>query len=395
VFKRIFAAVMLAAFVTGGAVTGRAQAQEPLKLGMLTTLSGPLGVLGQEQKRGLDLALAHLDGAIAGRKVVVVEVDDKLSPAEAAQGAARMIEREKVDVVTGLAASNTMLAAVEPLLKANILVIGANAGPSQLAGAKCDPNMFVVSFANEQWSIGLADYLNSQRIGKMMFVGMDYQAGWDHTKTVMNNFKGEKLGGEIYTPVRQMDFAALITQIRAAKPDAIYAFYVGGNAIAFLKQWDQSGIGSEVKLYSMGAIADVLLFPAIGDAAVGVTTAYSWNAQIDNPQNKRFVADFNAKYGRNPSQFAAFQYDAIMLLDAASRQAGGFADKSKLRAALRHADFKSVRGNFKFNSNQFPIQDVILQRVEKGADGKPYEKYLGVTKSAVGDLSSQECKMSM
>lgn len=387
----MFKTLSLAALVAV-ALLEPARAQETIKIGFLTTLSGPLGILGQEQKRGLEIALDHLKGTIGDRKAEIVEIDDKLSPADAAQGAARLVERDKVDIVTGLAASNTMLAAVEPLLKAGIFVIGANAGPSQLAGAKCHPNMFIVSFANEQWSLGLADHLNAQKIGKMMFVGMDYQAGWDHTKTVMNAYKGEKLG-EIYTPIRQIEFASLITQIRAAKPDALYAFYVGGNAVAFLKQWDQSGIGREVKLYSMGAIADVLLFPAAGDAALGVTTAYSWNAEIDNPQNQRFVQDFRAKFGRNPSQFAAFQYDAVMLLDSAARSAGGLADKDRLRSALRKADFKSLRGKFKFNNNHFPIQDVILQRVEKGSDGKPFEKYVGVAKADVSDMSHQDCKM--
>lgn len=390
--RTLCAAIIAATTFSMPAFTTNAWAQAPIKLGFLTTLSGPLGVLGQEQKRGLEIALQHLDGKIGGRTVELIEQDDKLNTAEAAQAAAKLIERDKVDVVTGLAVSNTMLAAIEPLLKAGIFVIGANAGPSELAGAKCDKNLFVVSFANEQWSLGLADHLNQQKIGKMMFIGMDYQAGWDHTKTLIKAFKGEKVG-EIYTPIRQMDFAALITQIRAAQPDAVYAFYVGGNAIAFMKQWAQSGIGKDIKLYSMGAISDILLFKAQGDASIGVTTAYNWNAELDNQQNKRFVADFHAKFGRNPSQFAAFQYDAVMLLGAAVKAAGGIENKDRLRDALRKADFKSVRGNFRFNNNHFPIEDVILQRVEKGADGTPYEKYLGVAKADVADLSHQDCPM--
>ena len=220
-----------------------------------------------------------------------------------------------------------------------------------------------------------------------MFLGMDYQAGWDHAKSVAKNFKGENLG-EIYTPLTQMDFSSVFTQVRAAKPDAIYAFYVGGAAVPFMKQWKQSGLDKTVKLYSMGAIADSMLLPAIGDAALGLETAYSWNPEMKTPGNERFVTDFRKKHGRNPTQFAMFQYDAIILLDAALKEAGP-ENPDKFRAALKKADFKSLRGNFKFNNNNFPIQDIILQRVEKTDDGKFDVKFLEVIKKDVAGSASR------
>ena len=296
-------------------------AQEPVRLGFLSSLSGTFGVLGAEQKRGLDLALEHLGNKLGGRPVTLIEADDKSNPVEAADLANKLVERDKVQVVTGLVASNSMLAAIDPLLKNNVFVVGANAGPAQLAGEKCNQNLFVVAFANEQWGTGLADYLNKSGVKRMMFLGMDYQAGWDHAKSVAKNFKGENLG-EIYTPLTQMDFSSVLTQVRAAKPDAVYAFYVGGAAVPFMKQWKQSGLDKTVKLYSMGAIADSMLLPAIGDAALGLETAYSWNPEMKTPGNQRFVADFQKKYGRKPTQFAMFQYDAILLLDAALKEAG-------------------------------------------------------------------------
>lgn len=371
-----------------------ANAQEPIRLGFLSSLSGPFGVLGAEQKRGLELALEHLGGKLGGVPIKLIEVDDKSSPPEAAEGAIRMVERDKVQVVTGLAASNMMLAAVDPLLKANVFVVGANAGPSQLAGEKCNQNLFNVSFANEQWGTGLAEHLNKAGLKRMMFLGMDYQAGWDHTKSVIKNFKGQAVG-EIYTPITQLDFSSVLAQVRAANPEAVYAFYVGGAAVPFVKQWSQSGLGRTVKLYSMGAIADAMLFPAMGDAALGITTAYSWNAEMDTAGNARFVADFRKKHGRAPTQFAMFQYDAVMLLDAAVRQSGGPADPDKFRAALKQADFKSLRGSFRFNNNNFPIQDAILQRVERGPDGKPYEKFIEVAKKDVVDPHHGSCPLKL
>lgn len=368
-----------------------APAQEPVRLGFLSSMSGTFGVLGVEQKRGLDLALEHLGNKLGGRPVKLIEVDDKSSPVEAAAAANQLVEREKIQVVTGLVASNSMLAAIDPLLKNNAFVIGANAGPSQLAGEKCHQNLFVVAFANEQWGTGLADHLNKVGVKKMMFLGMDYQAGWDHTKSVLKNFKGEVLG-EIYTPLTQLDFSSVLTQVRAAKPDAVYAFYVGRAAVPFVKQWKQSGLGQTVKLYSMGAIADAMLLPAMGDAAAGIETAYSWNPEMKTPGNERFVADFRKEHGRNPTQFAMFQYDAIMLLDAAIKEAKP-EDADQFRAALKKANFKSLRGNFKFNNNHFPIQDIILQRVEKSEDGKFYVKFLDVIKEDVQDPHHAACPL--
>lgn len=382
----LFAGIALATFLPAIVL-----AQESVRLGFLSSMSGTFGVLGAEQKRGMDIALEHLGNKLGGRPVKLIEVDDKSSPVEAADAANKLIEREKIQVVTGLVVSNSMLAAIDPLLKNNVFVVGANAGPSQLAGEKCHQNLFVVAFANEQWGTGLADYLNRSGVKKMMFLGMDYQAGWDHAKSVAKNFKGENLG-EIYTPLTQMDFSSVFTQVRAAKPDAIYAFYVGGAAVPFMKQWKQSGLDKTVKLYSMGAIADSMLLPAIGDAALGLETAYSWNPEMKTPGNERFVADFRKKHNRNPTQFAMFQYDAIMLLDAAVKEAGP-ENPDAFRAALKKADFKSLRGNFKFNNNNFPIQDIILQRVEKMGDGKLDLKFLEVIKKDVQDPHHGSCPL--
>src|SRR5690606_22664525 len=222
----------------------------------------------------------------------------------------------------------------------------------------CNKNWFSTGFHNDQWDMAMGQYMTRKGLKRVYFMGMDYQAGWDHVKAAIREFKGEK-AGEVYTPIAQLDFSAELTQLRAAKPDAVFVFYVGPLAVAFLKQYTQAGLNKTVPLYAMGAISDPLLYEAQGDAALGLVTSAAWNTELDNAANKKFVAAFKKKFGRDPTGYAARQYDAVMLIDAAIRQIGGkVSDKDALRAAIRKADFESVRGDFRFNTNQYPILNV-------------------------------------
>jgi branched-chain amino acid transport system substrate-binding protein len=321
----------------------------------------------------------------------MIEADDKFNAGEAVQQASRLVEREKVQIVTGIATSNVLMAAVKPLISKGALVISANAGPSPLAGAGCQPNLFVTSFQNDQWSTGIGKYLSENNFKRVYFLGMNFQAGWDHTKAAIRNFSGEKVA-EVYTPTSQLDFSAEISQIRAAKPDAVYAFYVAGPAVAFVKQYAQAGL--DIPLISMAGIADPTLFKAEGDAAVGVRMGTNWSASFDNPANKKFVAAFSKKYDRIPSFYAAEAYDTIMLLDVAIKDAGTSTDMDKLRASLRKVKFDSVRGKWRFNTNQFPVQDIFMEQVVKGADGKLDMKFMGIAAKDVGDIYANDCKMT-
>jgi branched-chain amino acid transport system substrate-binding protein len=381
------------ALVALAGLSGPVMADETLKIGFLTVQSGPAGVIGQEQRNGLDLAIKKLGGTVGGYAVEVISGDTKFNPGEAVQQANKMMDLDEVDVVTGLAGSHTMMAASKPLLGRGFLVLSANAGPSPLAGKGCDKNLFVVSFQNDQWSQGIGKYMTENGVKNGYFMGMDYQAGWDHTKAVIYNFGGTVVN-EVYTPTTQLDFSAELSQLRAAKPDAAYAFYVGGAAIAFLKQYSQAGLQDEIPLYSMTAMSDPTLFKAQGDAALGLITGTHWNEQFDIPENKEFVANYREAYGHTPSTYAASQYDAVILLDAAIKQAGGFKDRDALRAALKAAPFKSVRGAFAFNTNQFPIQNIYMQQVEKDASDEMYQKLLGMAAADVKDPYFQDCSMN-
>jgi branched-chain amino acid transport system substrate-binding protein len=201
-------------------------------------------------------------------------------------------------------------------------------------------------------------------------MGADYQAGWEKIGGGMRFYKGKAIG-PVYTPLSQLDFAAELSQVRAANPDAVFLFYPGALGIAYLKQFSQAGLHGKIAIYSEDTIASELSFPAEGDAAVGIIQSTSWAPGLDNPANKKFVAEFVEKYHRKPTIFSAFQYDAVKLLDSAvAAVKGKVDDKDAFRAALRKADFHSIRGPFKFDNNQYPIQNIYITEVVKGPDGK-------------------------
>ena len=373
------------------ALSSAAMAQEPFRLGFLATMSGVQGVLGQDMRRGFDLGLEHVGGKLGGVAVQVIEADDKFSPADAVQQLSRLLDREKVQVITGLVASNVMMAVAKPALARGALLISANAGPSPLAGTGCHRNMFAMSFQNDQWEIGIGKYLSEKGYKRIYFLGMNFQAGWDHTKAAIANFTGEKVA-EVYTPLEQLDFSAELSQIRAAKPDAVYAFYVGGAAIAFVKQYAQAKIG--IPLISGSGLSDPTLFEAQGDAALGLVLGAHWVAGLDNPANKKFVDAFVKAHGRLPSETAANGYDNALMLDAAIKLSGGKTTPDALREALRKVKFASIRGDWKFNTNQFPIQNIYMEEVVKNADGKLTTKFLGIAAKDVGDPYAKDCKMA-
>jgi branched-chain amino acid transport system substrate-binding protein len=345
------------------------QAADQVKLGLITPLSGPISPAGTETKRGVDLALEELGNKLGGLPVKYTAVDDKTNPAEAVQGASKLIDDAKVDFVTGFSASNTMIPVWKTFDDAGIFTVGALAGPLQFAGKECTQNGFVVSFSNDDWPAAVGKYMSDKGIKSAFFIGADYQAGYEHVGAAMKYFKGKAMG-PAYTPLTQLDFAPEIARIRAEKPDAVFAFLVGAGGIAFVKQYAQAGLQNQIPLYSEDPVANPLTFPAQGDAAVGVIMGTNWTADLDNPANKKFVSSFTAKYNRLPATFAALGYDAVKLIDSAVKDVGGkIENKDAVRAALRKANFESVRGSFKFNNNHYPIQNLYIMEVKKDEKG--------------------------
>ena len=375
------------------AVCGGAQAADQIKLGLMTPLSGPISPAGAETKRGVDLALEELGNKLGGLPVKYTVVDDKTNPAEAVQGASKLIDDAKVDFVTGFSSSNTMIPVWKTFNDAGVFAIGALAGPLQFAGKDCVQNGFVVSFSNDDWPAAVGKYMSDKGVKSAFFVGADYQAGYEHVGAAMKYFKGKAVG-PVYTPLTQLDFAPEMARIRAEKPDAVFAFLVGAGGVAFVKQYAQAGLQNQIPFYTEDPVANPLTFPAQGDAAVGLIMGTNWTADLDNPANKKFVAAFTAKYNRLPATFAALGYDSVKLINSAVKEVGGkIENKDAVRAALRKANFQSVRGSFKFNNNHYPIQDLYIMEVKKDEKGNLRAVLKDTAVKDWQDPYHQECPM--
>lgn len=383
--------VLAAALV---ALASQADAADQIKLGFMVGKTGSSGVVGEEQQRGLELGLAAHDNTLGGVPVKIFAEDDKGEPSTAVQLASKFVDDDQIDIMTGLTGSNTTIPVIPTLLEAGIFVVGALSGPQEFAGKDCKENAFFASFENEDWDDALAMYLNKQNIKSIYFMGADYQAGWEKIGGAMKHYTGKSFG-PVYTPWQtQVDLAAELSQVRAADPEAVFLFYPGGAGIAFLKQFAQAGLHDKIRIYSEDTMATELSFAAEGDAALGVIQSTSWSYELDNPANKKFVADFIAKYGRRPTIFAALQYDAVNLIDSAVGAVHGkIEDKNAFRAALQKADFQSVRGPFKFDNNHFPIQNIYITEVVKDPDGKMRLALKGDAAEDWHDAYHDQCPM--
>jgi len=375
------------------AATGDAQAQQaPIKIGFIATFSGPGGVLGQHLYDGFMLGVEHAGGKLGGAAVEVIKEDDQFKPDAGLQAANKLIERDKVQIVTGIVFSNVMMAAYKPIIDNQIFLISANAGPSQIAGKQCSPYFFATSWQNDGPHEAMGKYLQDKGVKRVYLMAPNYPAGKDALAGFKRFFKGE-IAGEVYTPTSQLDFSAEISQLRAANPDAVDVFYPGGLGINFVKQYAQAGLTKQIPLYS-GFTVDATSLDAIGDAAVGTFQTAFWNVDLKNPANEKFVADFEKKYGYVPSTYAAQAYDAAQLIDSALKATGGkVSDKKAFGEALMKADFPSVRGPFKFNHNHFPIENFYLLETVKGDDGKLKQVTRATVLENYADPYAPDCPM--
>lgn len=359
-YKKILVAAALGLTVTSAA------AQE-VRIGLVTTLSGPLAALGQHVRDGFALGVDDSGGKLGGLDTSVIVEDDQLKPDVARQAANKLFGLDKVQIMTGVIFSNVAMALAKPAQDSGVIFISPNAGPALLAGKECAPSFFSTAWQNDQPHEAMGEHLQQQGVKKVYLIAPNYNAGKEALSGFKRAYKGEVVE-ETYAAMNQLDFAAEIVQIQAAKPDALYVFLSGGMGINFVKQYAQAGLTDKIPLYSAFTI-DSITIPAIGEAAVGTYQTNLWNADLPNPANKAFVERFRAKYGYEPSNYAAQSYDTARLIDSALRKTGSADDKKALIAALAEADFDSVRGPFSFNTNHFPIGNFYLLKVVKDADG--------------------------
>jgi branched-chain amino acid transport system substrate-binding protein len=373
-----------------------AQAQEKpsdkLKIGVIATLSGPPAVLGQQLRNGFNLAVKTLGGKLGGREVEVIVADDELKPDLAVNKVKALIERDKVDFVVGPIFSNILAAIMKPATEGGAILISPNAGTSNFAGKECNPSFFVTSYQNDQVFAVSGKHAQDTGIRRVFLMAPNYQAGKDALAGFKAFFKGE-IADEVYVPLNQLDFSAELTKIAAAKPDAIYVFLPGGMGVNFVKQFRQAGLADHTVFLSAFTVDESTL-PAQQDAALGFFGGANWAPDLDTPQNKAFVAAYEKEFGAVPATYAFQAYDAALLIDSAVRQVqGNVANREALRAAMMKADFKSLRGAFKFNSNHYPIQDFYLVKVAKRADGKFETQIVKKVFENYADPHAKDCAM--
>jgi branched-chain amino acid transport system substrate-binding protein len=374
-------------------LSGSVQAADKIKIGFISTLSGPGGVLGAAIRDGFNLAMEHTGGKLGGLPAEVIIEDDQQKPEVAKQLADKLVKRDKVDIGTGIVFQNILQAAQASFLGADTFYISPNTGPSDLAGANCNPYFFAVSWVSDSYSEATGKNVNDKGHKNVFVIAPNYPGG----KDVVNGFKRYYKGayaGEVYTKLGQLDYAVEISQIRAAKPDAVFFFLPGGMGVNFLKQWQQAGMGKDFPLFGTGWSFDQDTLAAVGEPTLGALNAAHWNVDLDNAANKKFVADFEKKYNRLPNEYASQGYDAAMLIDAAVRDVKGkIEDKAALRKALEAASFKSVRGAFKFNKNHFPIQNYYLRQVVKDDKGRYVNKTVSTIFTDHPDAYVAACTM--
>jgi branched-chain amino acid transport system substrate-binding protein len=368
-------------------------AADKVKVGFISTLSGPNASIGTDIRDAFQLAIKLNGGKLGGLPVEVLVADDGLKPEQAKQLAERYLQRDKVDFITGIVFSNIVMAVAPDAIASKVFFISPNAGPAQFTGAQCNPFFFAASWPSEAYSEAAGQYVTSKGLKNVIFLAPNYVGGHDAATGFKRYFKG-KLQEEMYTKLGQLDYAAELSQIRAAKPEALYVFLPGGMGVNFIKQFVASGMSKDVQLIVPLWGSDQDIIRAVGDPMLGLFSVGHWSIDFDNPANRKFVAEFEKEYKRLPTGYAASGYDTALLLDSAIRKVKGrIENKDALRAALRAADFKSVRGDFKFGKNQFPVQNYYLQVVGKGPDGRIVHKTLGTVLTNRGDAYVDQCKM--
>jgi len=384
--------------LTAGAILALAMGpaaaqQKSVKIGFISTFSGPTAVIGNDMRNSFELALDHLGRKIGGLAVEVIYEDDTQKPDIGKQKTDKLIESDKVDFIVGYIWSNVLLASLKSAVDSKTFLIDSNAGPSQLAGELCSPYVFSTSWQNDQTPAAIGLYMNQKGVKTVFLIGPNYAAGKDMLAGVKSTFKGRVIGEEYTKWPDQLDFSAELSKAREAKPDAIFVFYPGAAGVQFLTQYAQAGMKGQIPLYTAFTI-DELALPRMKDLALGVPGAQEWVNDLPNEANKKFVTDYKAKYKSSPSFYGAQTYDAAMLINSAvTATKGNLADKEALRKAFEKADFKSVRGAFKYGNNHIPIQNFYLQDVVKDGEGNFVLKTVATIVKDDQDVFHDKCPM--
>ncbi|HCN70597.1 MAG TPA: ABC transporter substrate-binding protein [Pusillimonas sp.] len=369
------------------------QAMADVKIGFTGALSGPAAALGQDQYDGFMLAVEQNNGKLGGEAVEVIREDDQVKPEIGLQAARKLIDQDEVDAIVGMGFTNVLMAMLPPVLDSGVVAIATNSGPLTLSGAGCKPNVFSTAWQSDGPAEAMGVYAQENNFNNVYLMAPNYQAGKEMLAGFKRFYKGEVVD-EVYTPLSQTDFSAEITMLQASAPDAVFVFYPGGLGINFVKQMRQAGMLSKVPVLSVFTV-DGTTLPALKGLADGVIAGGMWDASLENEASKEFVKAYQEKYGRVPSLYSASGYDAANLLGVAIESVDGqVTDKAKFAAAVKEAgsNFQSVRGPFKFNNNNMPIQNFYAFQAIKADEGAVM-KHIGTPLENHKDAYHNECEL--
>ncbi|WP_424946315.1 ABC transporter substrate-binding protein [Candidatus Spongiihabitans sp.] len=401
--KRLLAATLAVAILAIATTAllhyNRGRTNGSVKIGFVTTLTTPAGVIGEDMQNAVNLAVEHLGGKMAGRDIEVIFEDDGFKPEIGKQKTDKLVKKDDVDFVAGFIWSHVLLASSKTVLDAGKFLISSNAGPSQLAGAGCHANFFSTSWQNDQTPMAMGEVLNTRGVKSLYVMAPNYAAGKNMVAGVERTFKGKIVGKDMtkWGKDKQLDFSAELAKAKASGADGLFIFYPGSAGGAFIKQYQQAGLRDVLPLYSVFTVDSISLpkFQAANmEGVLGSSSTMFWAPDLDNAANHKFVRDFKAKHGRYPSFYAAQSYDSIMLIDSALRATDGdLDDRDALRAAMEQADYASLRGLYRYGNNHFPIQNFYLREVVADADGNWTTSIVSTIYENHQDTYASECAL--
>lgn len=395
--KRIVAGCLAASFALVTLITPAHG--DGVKIGFVTTLTTPAGVIGEDMKNGVNLAVDHLGGKMAGRDIEIFFEDDGFKPETGKQKTDKLVKKDGVDFVAGYIWSHVLLASSKTVLDAGKFLISSNAGPSQLAGAGCHENFFSTSWQNDQTPMAMGEVLNQLGVRSLYVMVPNYTAGKNMAAGVERTFNGEILGKDMtkWGKDKQLDFSAELAKAKASGAEGLFIFYPGSAGGAFIKQYQQAGLKDVLPLYTVFTV-DSLSLPKFQAAkmqgVLGSKSTLFWGPDLDNAANRKFVSDFRARHGNYPSFYAAQSYDSIMLINSALQATDGdLSDADALRAAMEKADYASVRGEYRYGRNHFPVQNFYLREVVEDADGNWTTQVVGTVYEGHQDSYVGQCPL--
>ncbi len=390
----------LAALVMAGLLAATpAAAADKVKIGFITTITTPAGTIGKDMVDAVNLAIEQIGGSMAGLPVELIVEDDGFKPAIGKQKADKLVKQDNVDFVAGFIWSHVLLAAQKSVLDSGTFLISSNAGPSQLAGPLCHQNFFSTSWQNDQTPMAMGEVLNQKGVKSLYVMAPNYAAGKNMVAGLERTFKGTIVGKDMtkWGKDAQLDFSAELAKAKASGAEGIFVFYPGKAGGAFMKQYEQAGLRGNIALYTVFTV-DSIALPRLQSGnmtgVLGSIMTQFWAPDLDFPQNRTFVAGFKEKYGRYPSFYAAQSYDSIFLIKSAVEAVNGdLSNMDGMRAAMKSANFPSVRGPFRYGNNHMPIQNFYSREVVVDTDGVWTTAVRDVVLRDHQDTYAQECSM--